>query len=232
MYRCFPDIDPSGTRLALLNLHLDGNRIAVRFVYEWRDDSGNWFHSWGNENWRFDKNGLMCLRFACINDHPSKNHTVSIICPLGRRPDGHPGLSDLGDRFTMCCNGARQASFLSLLSCYRVSRTYLLYSVTSTKSCIDDILFHGKLASITDAGVPGLMLLNLENGCQSSSIQHRRATDASQRQDHARGGWQDVRVHADQLERTIARQGHTNCSVRSCNHTFVTDSFDLKEARI
>jgi hypothetical protein len=88
MYRCFPDIDPSGTRLALLNLHLDGNRIAVG----WQDDSGNWFHSYGNE--------------------------------------------------------PRQ-------------RIYLLNSVTSTKTCIDDIRFPGKLASITDAGVPELIVLTL-----------------------------------------------------------------------
>ncbi|HEY2484706.1 MAG TPA: nuclear transport factor 2 family protein [Candidatus Binataceae bacterium] len=72
------------------------NQIAVRFAYEWHDDSGNWFRSYGNENWEFEQNGLMRVRFASINDlpiHPSqrKYHWV-----LGRRPDDHPGLSDLG----------------------------------------------------------------------------------------------------------------------------------------
>ncbi len=71
-------------------------RIAVRFAYEWHDDSGNWFRSYGNENWEFDKNGLMRLRFASINDLPLKEPDRKYLWPLGRRPDDHPGLSDLG----------------------------------------------------------------------------------------------------------------------------------------
>jgi uncharacterized protein len=74
----------------------EGNRIAVRFAYEWHDDSGNWFRSYGNENWEFDEHGLMRLRFACINDLPIKESARKYHWPLGRRPDGHPGLSDLG----------------------------------------------------------------------------------------------------------------------------------------
>ena len=74
----------------------EGNRIAVRFAYEHRDDSGNWFRSYGNENWEFDENGLMRLRFASINDLPIKESDRKYHWPLGRRPDGHPGLSDLG----------------------------------------------------------------------------------------------------------------------------------------
>lgn len=74
----------------------DGNRIAVRFAYEWRDDSGNWFRSYGNENWEFDELGVMQRRFACINDLPIKESDRKFHWPLGRRPDGHPGLSDLG----------------------------------------------------------------------------------------------------------------------------------------
>jgi nuclear transport factor 2 (NTF2) superfamily protein len=74
----------------------DGNRIAVRFAYEWRDDSGNWFRSYGNENWEFDELGAMQRRFACINDLPIKESERKFHWPLGRRPDGHPGLSDLG----------------------------------------------------------------------------------------------------------------------------------------
>jgi uncharacterized protein len=74
----------------------DGNRIAVRFAYESRDDSGNWSRSYGNENWEFDENGLMRLRFACINDLPIKESERKFLWPLGRRPDDHPGLSDLG----------------------------------------------------------------------------------------------------------------------------------------
>ena len=74
----------------------DGNRIAVRFAYEWHDDSGNWYRSYGNENWEFDENGLMRLRFACINDLPIKESERKYHWPLGRRPDDHPGLSDLG----------------------------------------------------------------------------------------------------------------------------------------
>jgi nuclear transport factor 2 (NTF2) superfamily protein len=74
----------------------DGNRIAVRFAYECHDDSGNWSRSYGNENWEFDENGLMHLRFACINDLPIKESERKFYWPLGRRPDDHPGLSDLG----------------------------------------------------------------------------------------------------------------------------------------
>ena len=74
----------------------DGNRIAVRFAYEWHDDSGNWFRSYGNENWEFDENGLMARRFACINDLPIRECDRLYRWPLGRRPDDHPGLSDLG----------------------------------------------------------------------------------------------------------------------------------------
>jgi uncharacterized protein len=74
----------------------EGNRIAVRFAYEWHDDSGHWFRSYGNENWEFDENGLMARRFACINDLPIKEEDRKFHWPLGRRPDDHPGLSDLG----------------------------------------------------------------------------------------------------------------------------------------
>jgi uncharacterized protein len=74
----------------------DGNRIAVRFAYESHDDSGNWFRSYGNENWEFEENGLMRLRFACINDLPIKESERKYHWPLGRRPDEHPGLSDFG----------------------------------------------------------------------------------------------------------------------------------------
>jgi hypothetical protein len=74
----------------------EGNRIAVRFAYEWRDDSGSWFRSYGNENWEFDENGLMRLRLASINDLPIKETERKYHWVLGRRPDDHPGLSDLG----------------------------------------------------------------------------------------------------------------------------------------
>ncbi|WP_036169676.1 nuclear transport factor 2 family protein [Massilia sp. 9096] len=74
----------------------EGNRIAVRYAYEWHDDSGNWFRSYGNENWEFDENGLMARRFACINDLPIKPEERKFHWPLGRRPDDHPGLSELG----------------------------------------------------------------------------------------------------------------------------------------
>ncbi|MBK0095854.1 DUF1348 family protein [Erwinia sp. S63] len=73
-----------------------GNRIAVRYAYEWHDDSGNWFRSYGNENWEFGADGLMERRFACINDMPIKESERKYFWPLGRRPDDHPGLSDLG----------------------------------------------------------------------------------------------------------------------------------------
>ena len=74
----------------------DGNRIAVRFAYEWRDDSGHWFRSYGNENWEFDAQGFMQRRFASINDLPIAEGERKFFWPLGRRPDDHPGLSDLG----------------------------------------------------------------------------------------------------------------------------------------
>lgn len=74
----------------------DGNRIAVRFAYEWRDDAGNWFRAYGNENWEFDANGLMAVRHACINDLPIKESERKFHWPQGRRPDDHPGLSELG----------------------------------------------------------------------------------------------------------------------------------------
>jgi uncharacterized protein len=72
------------------------NRIAVRFAYEWRDDSGHWFRSYGNENWEFDGEGLMRLRIASINDLPIAESDRKYHWPLGRRPDDHPGLSALG----------------------------------------------------------------------------------------------------------------------------------------
>jgi nuclear transport factor 2 (NTF2) superfamily protein len=72
------------------------NRIAVRFAYEWHDDSGQWFRSYGNENWEFDENGLMCRRIASINDLPIAASDRKFHWPLGRRPDDHPGLSALG----------------------------------------------------------------------------------------------------------------------------------------
>ncbi|OYV35252.1 MAG: hypothetical protein B7Z81_08960 [Acidocella sp. 20-61-6] len=72
------------------------DRIAVRYAYEWHDDSGNWFRSYGNENWEFDQAGLMCRRFASINDLPITEAQRSFHWPLGPRPSDHPGLSDLG----------------------------------------------------------------------------------------------------------------------------------------
>ncbi|MGA7784434.1 MAG: nuclear transport factor 2 family protein [Candidatus Acidiferrales bacterium] len=74
----------------------EGHRIAVRFAYESHDDSGNWFRSYGNENWEFAEDGLMRLRIASINDHPIKESERKYHWSLGRRPDGHPGLSDFG----------------------------------------------------------------------------------------------------------------------------------------
>jgi len=74
----------------------EGTRIAVRFAYEWHDASGNWFRSYGNENWEFDESGLMRLRFASINDLPIKETERKYHWPLGRRPDDHPALTDLG----------------------------------------------------------------------------------------------------------------------------------------
>jgi uncharacterized protein len=73
-----------------------GNRIAVRFAYEWHDDSANWYRSYGNENWEYNDDGLMRMRFACINDLPINESDRKFHWPLGRRPDGPPGLSDLG----------------------------------------------------------------------------------------------------------------------------------------
>jgi nuclear transport factor 2 (NTF2) superfamily protein len=73
-----------------------GSRIAVRFAYEWHDDSKNWFRCYGNENWEFNEAGLMTHRHACINDLPIKESERKYHWPLGRRPDDHPGLSDLG----------------------------------------------------------------------------------------------------------------------------------------
>ena len=74
----------------------DGNRIAVRFAYEWHDDSGNWFRSYGNENWEFDENGLSTARHASINDLPIREEDRKYHWPLGRRPDDHPELSSFG----------------------------------------------------------------------------------------------------------------------------------------
>lgn len=72
------------------------NRIAVRYAYEWHDDSGNWFRSFGNENWQFDDDGLMTNRYAAINDLPIEEKDRKFHWPLGRRPDDHPSLSELG----------------------------------------------------------------------------------------------------------------------------------------
>jgi uncharacterized protein len=72
------------------------HRIAVRFAYEWHDDSGHWYRSYGNENWEFNPQGLMQRRFASINDLPIADKDRLFHWPLGRRPDDHPGLGDLG----------------------------------------------------------------------------------------------------------------------------------------
>ena|SRR3990172_7930147 len=72
-----------------------GHRIAVRFAYEWHDDSGQWFRSYGNENWEFNGHGFMMRRFASINDLPIEASERKFFWSLGRRPDDHPGLSDL-----------------------------------------------------------------------------------------------------------------------------------------
>ena len=72
------------------------HRIAVRFAYEWHDHSGHWFRSYGNENWEFNDHGLMQRRFASINDLPIKGEDRLFHWPLGRRPDGHASLSELG----------------------------------------------------------------------------------------------------------------------------------------
>ena len=72
------------------------DRIAVRFAYEWHDDAGNWFRSYGNENWQFSPEGLMAQRYASINDLPIREQDRKFFWPQGRRPDDHPGLSELG----------------------------------------------------------------------------------------------------------------------------------------
>lgn len=72
------------------------NRIAVRYAYEWHNDSNNWFRSYGNENWEFAENGLMHKRYASINDLPISETERKFHWALGRRPDDHPGLSALG----------------------------------------------------------------------------------------------------------------------------------------
>jgi uncharacterized protein len=74
----------------------EGARIAVRFAYEWHDDSGHWYRSYGNENWEFDERGLMQKRYASINDLAIRETDRKFHWPLGRRPDDHPSLSDLG----------------------------------------------------------------------------------------------------------------------------------------
>jgi uncharacterized protein len=74
----------------------NGNRIAVRFAYEWHNDKGEWFRSYGNENWEFNDQGLMQKRYASINDMPIKETERKFHWQQGRRPDDHPGLSDLG----------------------------------------------------------------------------------------------------------------------------------------
>jgi nuclear transport factor 2 (NTF2) superfamily protein len=73
-----------------------GNRIAVRFAYEFHDDSNNWFRAYGNENWEFDEDGLMRRRIASINEHPIADADRKFYWPLGRRPNDHPDLSDCG----------------------------------------------------------------------------------------------------------------------------------------
>jgi len=74
----------------------DANRIAVRFAYEWRDDAGNWYRSYGNENWEFDAQGLMAIRHASINDRSIRAEDRLFHWPQGRRPDDHPDLTALG----------------------------------------------------------------------------------------------------------------------------------------
>jgi nuclear transport factor 2 (NTF2) superfamily protein len=73
-----------------------GNRIAVRFAYEWHDETGQWFRSYGNENWEFNDQGFMMRRYASINDLPIPESERKFFWPQGRRPDQHPGLSGLG----------------------------------------------------------------------------------------------------------------------------------------
>src|SRR5690606_10988202 len=74
----------------------EGNRIAVRFAYEWRDDAGNWFRSYGNENWEFNELGYMTRRIASINDLPISESERKFHWPAGKRPEQHPGLAELG----------------------------------------------------------------------------------------------------------------------------------------
>lgn len=74
----------------------EGNRIAVRFAYEYHDKDNNWFRAYGNENWEYDQRGLNSRRYASINDIPINESERKFYWPLGRRPDGHPGLSELG----------------------------------------------------------------------------------------------------------------------------------------
>ena len=74
----------------------DGNRIAVRFAYEWRDETSSWYRSYGNENWQFTAQGLMELRYASINDLPISESDRKFFWPLGRRPDVHASLGELG----------------------------------------------------------------------------------------------------------------------------------------
>ena len=74
---------------------VSGHRIAVRFAYEFHDDSGQWFRAYGNENWEFENDGLMRRRIASINEHPITDNARKFFWPLGRRPDDHPGLSAL-----------------------------------------------------------------------------------------------------------------------------------------
>lgn len=85
-----------GYRLIKELFAFHGDRIAVRFAYEWHDASGQWFRSYGNENWVFDAEGLMCHRMASINDLPILPENRLFHWPQGRRPDDHPSLSDLG----------------------------------------------------------------------------------------------------------------------------------------
>lgn len=73
----------------------DGNRIAVRFCYEWHDEDGHWFRAHGNENWQFDEKGYMAHRHASINDVPIDEAERKFLWPQGPRPEGHPGLSEL-----------------------------------------------------------------------------------------------------------------------------------------
>ena len=96
---CFP-LSQVGQRARLHahqgNVGFTGNRIAVRFAYEWHDDSGHWYRSYGNENWEFNDDGLMVSRLASINDIPILGSKRKFCWVLGHRPDDHAGLSDLG----------------------------------------------------------------------------------------------------------------------------------------